>query len=237
MMALVVLVTVAGLQAVGLILVIAMLIIPAVAARFWTERLWMLVLIAGVTGGASGYLGSVISALLPRKPAGAVIVLTAGAVFALSMFFAPSRGVVASVVRRLRLRVRIAGDHLLELGHERGGSELPPAELDRLAAVRAWSPLFRRVTLLTLRRSGAIAGGWRRGLTILPPGVVRGARVHRNHLLWEQYLIRHADIAPSHVDWSVDQVEHVLAPEIIRELERVIGSAGFRPGAARGVTA
>ena len=66
---------VAGLQAVGLILVVAMLIVPPVSARFWTDRLWVLVVVAGVIGALSGYFGSVISALLPRKPAGAVIVL------------------------------------------------------------------------------------------------------------------------------------------------------------------
>ena len=95
MMGLVVVVTVAGLQAVGLILVVAMLIIPAVAARFWTERLWVLVLIAAVIGASSGYLGAVASALLPRQPAGAIIVLTAGAVFAVSLVAAPARGIVA----------------------------------------------------------------------------------------------------------------------------------------------
>jgi len=79
MMAMVVLVTVAGLQAVGLILVVAMLIIPAVAARLWTDRLWILVLLAGGIGALSGYAGAAVSALLPNKPAGSVIVLTAGA--------------------------------------------------------------------------------------------------------------------------------------------------------------
>ena len=32
----------------------------------------------------------------------------------------------------------------------------------------------------------------------------------------------YADVAPSHVDWSVDQVEHVLSPELVRELERLL---------------
>src|SRR5690606_1384083 len=112
MMALVVLVVVAGLQAVGLILVIAMLILPPVAARFWTERLWRLVVLAGLIGGACGYFGAAISALLPRKPAGAVIVLTSGVIVALSMLLAPSRGVIASTVRRLTLRLRVARDHV-----------------------------------------------------------------------------------------------------------------------------
>ena len=101
MMTLVVLVTIAGLQAVGLILVVAMLIIPPVSARLWTERLWVLVILAGLIGAASGYLGASVSALLPRKPAGAVIVLTSGVGFVISLLAAPSRGVLATLLRRL----------------------------------------------------------------------------------------------------------------------------------------
>ena len=79
LLALVTAVTVAGLQAVGLILIIAFLITPAAAARFWTERLDRMLLLAALIGGLSGWLAQ--SALMPRLPAGAVIVLVAAAVF------------------------------------------------------------------------------------------------------------------------------------------------------------
>jgi manganese/zinc/iron transport system permease protein len=218
MMALVVVVTVAGLQAVGLILVVAMLIIPAVAARFWTERLWALVVIAGAIGAASGYFGSVVSALLPRKPAGAVIVLTSGAIFATSLFLAPTRGVIATWLRRVRLRLRIAGDHLLELANDRGRASVTSEELSALARRRGWSALFRASVLLFLRRAGMLESV-RDGARVSPAGMARGARVSRNHALWEQYLVSYADVAPSHVDWSVDQVEHVLSEPLVHELE------------------
>ncbi|MFG0260499.1 MAG: metal ABC transporter permease, partial [Phycisphaerales bacterium JB041] len=223
MMALVVLVTVAGLQAVGLLLVVAMLIIPPVSARFWTERLWLLLVIAGVIGAMSGYLGSVVSAILPRKPAGSVIVLTSGAVFLVSLVVAPSRGVMASVVRRLRMRLKIAGDHLVEAAYERETADaehgvLLDAEIARLARVRGWPVWFRPLAIGLLRWRGELdAAG--RGLRLTERGRARGARVSRNHALWEQYLVTYADIAPSHVDWSVDQVEHVLSEPLIAELE------------------
>jgi manganese/zinc/iron transport system permease protein len=218
MMGLVVIVTVAGLQAVGLIMVVALLIIPAVAARFWTERLWLLVLLAGVIGGLSGYLGSVTSALLPRKPAGAVIVLVAGGVFALSMLLAPRRGVVAAVVRRARLRLKIAADHVVETTVEQGG-RLTASDFARLATLRGFGPILRRWLPRHLRRLG-LARSDGDALALTPAGTDRGHRVARNHRLWEQYLITHADIAPSHIDWTVDQVEHVLDPDVIRQLER-----------------
>lgn len=233
MMALVVTVTVAGLQAVGLILVVAMLIVPAVAARFWTERLATLVVLAGAIGAASGYLGSATSALLPRKPAGAVIVLTAGAVFAVSMIVAPARGAVAVAIRRRRLRLRIAGEHVLESAFERaertgGPAALDGAALDRLARVRAWSPVFRRIVLGSLARRGLLVrGADGGGIALTPAGVRDGARVRRNHRLWEQYLVSYADVAPSHVDWSVDLVEHVLSEPMVAELEAALARRGI----------
>ncbi len=234
MMALVVLVTVAGIQAVGLILVVALLIIPSVAARFWTERIWLLVLLAGVFGAASGYLGAVISSMLPRKPAGAVIVLTAGGVFALSLIAAPARGVIAASFRRLGLRLRIASDHLLEAAFERGDHLLSRAAVDDLATVRGWSTPFRVLLLFRLRLAGFVAGSTKAGVSVSPAGLARGQRVSRNHALWEQYLISDADIAPSHVDWSVDQVEHVLSDELIARLEARLAERGISVPAPAG---
>ncbi len=231
MMSLVVLVTVAGLQAVGLILVVAMLIIPPVSARFWTERLWLLVVLAAVIGGLSGYLGSGTSALLPRKPAGAVIVLTSGVLCLMSMLIAPQRGVVASGLRRLRLRLAIASDHLLETAYLAAGgqshAELEPSVVQRLAKRRAWSWLLQKAVPLHLRRQGQ---GRFRGGRFVPSaaGLERGRRVARNHRLWEQYLIAYADLAPTHIDWTVDRVEHVLDQNMIDELESLLKERGIK---------
>ncbi len=234
MMGLVVLVTVAGLQAVGLILVVSMLIIPPVAARFWTERLWLLVVLAGVIGGASGYLGSVMSALLPRKPAGAVIVLTAGAVFVCSMILAPSRGVLASAVRLTRMRARIASDHLLEACYELSlaGGAMTPGRVAALARKRGWPGWYRAGVVALLSRRRLVERRADGDLAPTGAGLARGARVSRNHRLWEQYLISYADIAPSHVDWSVDQVEHVLSDELIARLEARLAERGVAVPAA-----
>jgi manganese/zinc/iron transport system permease protein len=228
MMSLVVIVTVAGLQAVGLILVVSMLIIPAVAARFWTERLWRLLILAGFIGGLSGYLGSVTSALLPRKPAGAVIVLTCGFIFTVSMLFAPSRGVVASLLRQFKLKLRIASDHLLEAAVEDSDGRLGYLGKERtlqLKKQRGWGPWLRLVGPIFIRyfKLGRFEEG---AFQASAKGVQRGQRVARNHLLWEQYLLTYADIAPGHIDWTVDQVEHVLSMEVIRELEMLLRSRG-----------
>ena len=237
MMALVVLATVAGLQAVGLILVVALLIVPPVAARFWTERVWVLVALAGLIGALSGYLGAVASAALPRKPAGAVIVLAAGAIFAISLLAAPRRGVIASAWRRARLRLRIAGEHLLEAAHDRGVDVIEPGEIAAVARERGWPRAARIFVAWSLVRRGDARRERRGALRLTPRGIDRGRRVARNHALWEQYLVSYADVAPSHVDWSVDQVEHVLSEELVAELESRLASLGrpapAAPGGAR----
>ena len=227
MMALVVVVTVVGLQAVGLILVVAMLIIPPVSARFWTDRLWLLVLLAGVLGALSGYAGSVVSSLLPRKPAGSVIVLTSGAVFLISMLAAPKRGVLASALRRVRLQLQIASEHLLEAAYESDGKGLPRSEIQNLAELRAWPGWFAPILIWVLTRRGYLGRASADEYAVTTKGIARGARVSRNHKLWEQYLVSYADVAPSHVDWSVDQVEHVLTPELVAELEVLLSRRGI----------
>jgi manganese/zinc/iron transport system permease protein len=87
-------VTVTGLPMVGLVLVIAVLIIPPVAARFWTDRVSVMVLISGAVGALSGFVGAALSASVPDLPTGPVIVLVATAIFACSMLAAPRRGLI-----------------------------------------------------------------------------------------------------------------------------------------------
>lgn len=101
-------ITVVGLQAVGLILIIAMLIIPSAAARFWTHDLKKTLLLAAAFGAAGGYLGSSLSATLRGLPAGAVIVLVASGFFVVSLLFGVERGVVIEAGRHVRNRRRLA---------------------------------------------------------------------------------------------------------------------------------
>ena len=78
-------VTVIGLKIVGLTLIVALLIIPAVTARFWTEKSENVLWIASLLGALSGYLGAAISATAPALPTGPIIVLVATTLFALSL--------------------------------------------------------------------------------------------------------------------------------------------------------
>ncbi len=113
MMVLVVIVTVIGLQAVGLILVIALLIIPAAAARFWSYNLLTIVIASGIIGAFSGLAGAGSSALIPRLPTGAIIVVIAASVFIFSLVFGSARGLLVRIYQHLRLLKKVGHQNLL----------------------------------------------------------------------------------------------------------------------------
>lgn len=229
LLALVTAVTVIGLQAVGLILIIAFLITPATAARFWTERLLPMMLLSAAIGGVSGWMGASISALAPDLPAGAVIVLVAAALFLISMLFAPPRGVIPRLVRQARLRKKVDRQHFLRAAYEileDEQSKAPignfPFTMAALQAKRTWSTRELRSILKTAEREDHLATADPGSIRLSESGFGEAARVTRNHRLWETYLIHYADIAPSHVDRDADLVEHILGPELVEELEEFL---------------
>ena len=92
MMGLTVLGIVVGIQSVGVVLMVALLITPAAAARQWTRNLGPMLILASAIGGMCGAAGALISGMLSGVPTGPVIVLVATVIFAVSVTFAPHRG-------------------------------------------------------------------------------------------------------------------------------------------------
>ena len=82
-----------GIQAVGVILIAALLIIPAVSARYWTHSFKWMIMISAVFGGAAGAIGTIISAAGSGWPTGPFIVLVASSFFAISLFFGKEKGI------------------------------------------------------------------------------------------------------------------------------------------------
>jgi manganese/zinc/iron transport system permease protein len=95
-----------GLQTVGVVLMAAMLVGPAVAARQWTSRLGRMLVIAAGVGALAGLCGALISMSQPRLPTGPMIILSLTALVVVSLLFAPERGLLWD---RRRRRARPGG--------------------------------------------------------------------------------------------------------------------------------
>lgn len=93
-----------GLQTVGVILMSAMLITPAVAARQWTNKLWVMVMLSALFGAVSGVAGTAASSLVPKLPTGPAIVVCISAIVVISILFAPGRGVLDRIYQRRKNR-------------------------------------------------------------------------------------------------------------------------------------
>ena len=231
LMALVVIITIVGLQAVGLILMIALLVIPAASARFWTERMAHVSAMSALLGAISGLLGAAMSALFAKLPSGAMIVLVCTAFFAISMIGGPARGVLVRWWRRWQLNRAVDRQHLLRAMYEileatprldaspTGRSHR--VSLDQLLGKRSWNMGRLRREVQRAQRMGLVSNGpdqvW-----LTARGMAEAERLTRQHRLWELYLITHADIAPSRVDRDADAIEHVLEPALVAELEQLL---------------
>lgn len=223
LMTLIVVVTVIGIQSVGLILVVAMLVIPAAAARFWTDELGPMMLIAGVIGGASGFIGTLLSALFRDMPAGAIIVLSGTALFVVSLFFGTRRGALVRSWSQMRLTARVRRQHLLRAALEFEETQGRPAfRGEDLLPYRSWKASLLRRILGRAARRGDLQRQPDRTFTLTESGRRDAVRFVRNHRLWETYLIAFADVAPNHVDRDADAIEHVLDPDMIQHLERIV---------------
>ena len=205
LLAMLTLVTVVGLQAVGLVLVVAMLIIPAVAARFWTDKLWVMMLIGGGIGASAAGAGGLASATVARFPAGPAIVLAAGVLLTFSAMVAPRKGVLARWGRSRNLTLTARREHALRtcLEAEELGGPLPRVAAGALVRAKL-ATAFGEVVTLTAE------------------GRLLAEQITRRHRLWEAYLITFGSQAPEHVDDQADLVEHLRDPVLIAELEATV---------------
>ncbi|MBC8077563.1 MAG: metal ABC transporter permease, partial [Chloroflexales bacterium] len=101
---LIVIAVVIGLQTVGVVLMAAMLIGPAVAARQWTNRLGTMIGLAALFGALAGVSGALISVSQSRLPTGPMIILSLTAIVLVSILFAPERGALWEWLRQRRQR-------------------------------------------------------------------------------------------------------------------------------------
>jgi len=107
---LVALMVVAGLPAVGAVLVTALVVIPPVAARFWTDRVGTMVVLSGLIGLAAAAVGVAVSATRPGLATGPLVVIAAAVAFGFSFLCAPQRGWIARRAEAARgLTVRQGG--------------------------------------------------------------------------------------------------------------------------------
>ena len=151
-------------------------------------------------GGFAGYVGAALSASAPNPPTGPIIVLLSFALFVISLFLAPNRGVLAAMLRHLSFQRRV---------HLRQG----------LLALAQGQPIYERLTLRLLQRAGfARADG-----VATDTGKARAAKALRDEKRWEILREDQTQEAAAALYDGLRDIETVLTPDQIADLDRRIG--------------
>ena len=209
LVALVALMVVVGLPAAGAVLVTALVVIPPVAARQWTDRVPTMLPLAGVFGLVSAVSGVVLSASVPGLATGPVVVLAAAVIFAASFLFAPRRGWLARVRDRRRVEQTWTRGRLLAAALEEE-TFTPQSLAARLggddAALRRIAPAWAAVVL---EESVVTAGG---GRFRLSAGGIAAANDWRRRLRgWDAIVRSRPDDARDRLTIDLPEPEAVGA--------------------------
>lgn len=220
-----VLAVVTGITAVGVVLMAAMLITPAAAARFWTNDLKKMMALSALFGAVSGLLGAYISFVAPAMPTGPWMVVVSSFIAFFSFFFAPKVGIISrSRMQKSRGNVMLE-ENILKVFYQQGERESDFGlgnTAEELLAIRPMQKEFLKKTLKRLYRKNLLikeSDTW----YLSNEGILKSARVVKLHRLWELYLTKYADMSPDHVHENAELIEHIITPELEMELEHQLG--------------
>jgi manganese/zinc/iron transport system permease protein len=147
---------VVGLQMVGVVLMVAMLIAPAVAARQWVHGLGAMVALSAAFGVVSGVVGALVSAQARGLATGPVVVLVASALVLVSLMIAPERGLVWRALRQRRQAQRLGGERVLLTLHGLSAAHSDPAYPSERGMIDAFHGTTSQRALARLEAGGLV---------------------------------------------------------------------------------
>jgi len=222
---------VTGIQAVGVVLMAAILITPAAAARFWTDDLFKMTLIAAFIGALAGYAGAFVSYTASNMPTGPWIVMIVSVMALLSFFIAPQRGIISRFVDQAKMKETILGENLLKELYriaEKQGGAAQYIDIDVLNDHRQFPVRALRNKISKFQSSGLLLSD-SNSIKLTDDGYEKGKRIVKLHRLWEMYLSSYLKIAPDHVHEDAETIEHIITPQIEAKLESLLDYPDMDP--------
>ena len=214
-----------SIQAVGVVLVAAMLVTPAATAYLLTDRLHRMALLSSVFGAVAGVAGAFTSMLGEDLPTGAFMVLSASALFAVAFALSPRHGVLPRLWRVWERQRRTQAENLLRTLYimmETRGTGDRRFGVHDVAAKRQETPgVVRRLWRLAAQRDWVDPHS-RDPMILTDEGLDEARRVVRNHRLWELFLTTEAKLASDHVHADAEYIEHVLPRDVLARLEQML---------------
>lgn len=208
--------TVVAFEAVGSILVVAMLVVPSTAAYLLCDRLKWMAVVSVIIGILSAVLGRQLANRFETSAAGMTAV-AAGGQLVLAVLFSPRYGYLAKRLFRLRTALRITREDILALLyrlHERTPEH--PAPIAQVRNAVGAGRLLRLALFISrgrgqIQRTGA-------ALRLTPAGLEAGAKLVQKHRLWESWLSKHTTLAEDHLHAPAHRMEHFIDQGLMHKL-------------------
>ena len=211
-----------GIQAVGVVLMAALLITPASGARFWTNKLGKMLFIATTFGVISAFVGSYVSYIAPNMPTGPWVVMILSLLTVASIWFAPKKGMLARLKTRRENQNKILTENILKLFYHLGEKK-EDFEVGRSQEIllenRDFTEVELKKGLLKLKKKNLLRN--KKNLWyITQSGLSEAKRIIRLHRLWEMYLNQRLKLEPDHVHNDAEAIEHIITADIEKQLEK-----------------
>jgi manganese/zinc/iron transport system permease protein len=227
LMALVAVTAVASFEAVGSILVVAMLVAPPATAHLLVDRLGPMVALAALVGALAAVIGYVLGVWIDTNYAGMMTVSASG-LYGLAVLFSPKYGIVSAGVRNMQTALRVVREDLLAMLYRLEELRAPRRLAITEAQHAVGGGLLARWGLRGLVRDGRVTSAGNQ-LELTTRGRDDAKQLVRSHRLWESYLVQYLGLPLDHVHEPAHRVEHFIGPELREELEHKLDETGVDP--------
>ncbi len=215
---------VAGLKTVGVILVVALLIIPSSTALLLSNKLKRVILYSAIVGLISAVLGLIMSIFMDSPP-GPAMVLVAAVLYFSAALFSPEKGLIRRMIRSNNQRTKIEREDILRQADKHSRDH--PLTLERLSERLGLTKAKLRNHLSFLKNEGVLLVGDTISLTA--KGRVEAEALVRAHRLWETYQVTTMGLGEGEIHDEADRLEHHLTDELLDEVDAKLGYPEMDP--------
>lgn len=222
--------TAIGIQTVGIVLMSALIITPASSSFFWTNNFKKAILLSGIFAVISSIVGVFISYLSPSMPTGPWIIVALSSIALFSAFFS-KKGIITKKIKARRNNKKMISDNILKALYRIGESTNTTEESRTLQEIQNFREVQPKELMTGLKvlksKELAIQAGtlW----TLTEKGISEAKRIIRIHRLWELYMEKFMLIQIDHVHESAESIEHIMTPDLEKELLKHLGNPTTDP--------
>ncbi|GAB4345093.1 MAG: manganese ABC transporter permease MntC [Flammeovirgaceae bacterium] len=220
-----------GIQAVGVVLMAALLITPSASSRYWTNNLTFLLILSVVFSVFAGILGTFVSYQIPKMPTGPWIVFILSTITIISLLIGKEKGILRQSILQKRNQSKILTENILKALYRLGEKDsqfLQKRSLSNILEVRKFDfdELKKGIKKLNKQNLVNFVGD---SVWLTKEGLEEGKRITRIHRLWEVYLTKVIKLPSDHVHDDAEAIEHIITPEIEAELLKKLDNPSSDP--------